>query len=60
MEGNSNRVPHFVSAMTPKKLQQEMLRVNTEGHMQYNWQITHDGKKWVAWYYAVINDDIMI
>ncbi len=60
MEGNSNRVPHFVKAMSPVKLQEKMIKVNTENNREHKWQITHDGRQWVAWYYKIMHDDIKL
>ena len=57
-EGNVTRIPHFVSAKTPKKLQEKMFVNNIEHQMEFLYDITHDGKQWVAWYYKPVNSSI--
>lgn len=50
LAGNVNRIPHYVSATNPKGLMAEMLKINLRDGVEYNYSITFDGKKWVAWY----------
>jgi hypothetical protein len=50
--GNVLRIPHFLSAKSPRRLQQLMLEQNTKDGMEYTYQdiIFSDGKWW-AWFY---------
>lgn len=54
------RLPHFISAKTPKELQRKMLIVNANNNMQYEFfSIQFDGKNWFAWYVKELKIDLV-
>jgi hypothetical protein len=58
--GNVHVVPLFVKAKTPEKLVAEMLKNNKRHGKQYQYDIIHDGKQWVAWYYQNLVDEMKL
>jgi hypothetical protein len=54
--GDVKRIPHFLSAGSPKGLQRLMLLNNIKDGFEYRYfDIAQDKKgKWIAWYYKVI------
>jgi hypothetical protein len=52
--GNSARIPVSISAATPLELSRLMLKNNLNKGIEHRYfDISSDGKKWVAWYYEV-------
>lgn len=49
------RIPHFVKAASPEGLRRLMFRTNVRDGVEYRFfDITYDGKSWVAWFYKII------
>ena len=44
--------PRFIKAKTAKALERSMLQNNLARKTWHQYQITHDGKDWYAWYYV--------
>ena len=49
MEATIYTVPRPIKAKTPEELSAKMLAQNLASGMFHTYQITHDGKQWVAW-----------
>jgi hypothetical protein len=49
--GKLRRIPHYLSAGSPKGLQRKMLLNNTKDGVEYRYfDIQKDGKNWIAWF----------
>jgi hypothetical protein len=57
--GSSRVIPHFVTAGSPQGLQLVMLRTNVlTGRENRYFDITYDGRRWIAWYYREADQTI--
>lgn len=56
--GNMNIIPLFVKAKKPEQLIVQMHTNNVKHGIQFNYQITHDGKNWFAWYNADLIEQV--
>jgi hypothetical protein len=59
-EGNLRRIPHFISAASPKALQRSMFLNNVKDGYEYRYfDISEDKKgKWIAWYYKIMTIEV--
>jgi hypothetical protein len=51
----ANHTPRYLKAKTAKGLEREMLKNNIARKGWHQYQISHDGKEWFAWYYVDIS-----
>lgn len=51
-----NTIPLFLEATSKEELTKKMLQNNSahNAHFKY-FDIQRDGKKWVVWFYAIVN-----
>lgn len=64
--GNSLRIPHFLSASSPKGLERAMLKNNIKHGVEFHYfSINFVSGKWIAWFTmpadkdgGVLNEDI--
>jgi hypothetical protein len=53
--GSIKNIPNFIVAVTPKLLQRQMLINNLKHSTEFRYfDITFDGKQWVAWFYKEV------
>jgi hypothetical protein len=54
--GNLRRIPHFISASTPRELMRRMLLTNVADGFEYKYfDIQFINGQWVAWYNRILN-----
>jgi hypothetical protein len=53
--GSALRIPRFLSAPSPQRLEQIMLENNLRKGKEHRYfDITYDGKRWFVWFYEEI------
>lgn len=62
MSGAANifRVPVSITARKRNELTMLMVNINIKAKVEHRWfDISFDGKSWVAWYYQDVEEDLL-